>query len=55
MIVKVNGKIYDSNEEPILLILDEDDKKKIGVLSDAHISFTNNKNYEAIPKDSLEV
>jgi len=30
MKVKIGDKIYDSNEEPIMIILSEDDKKNIG-------------------------
>ncbi len=29
MIVKIADKIYDSNEEPIMIILDESDKENI--------------------------
>lgn len=29
MKVKINNKIYNSNQEPIMLILDEKDKKNI--------------------------
>jgi hypothetical protein len=29
MKVKINDKIYDSNDEPIMLILDEEDKYNI--------------------------
>ena len=30
MKVKIGDKIYDSNEEPVMIILSEDDKKNIG-------------------------
>ena len=34
MKVKIGDKIYDANEQPIMIILTEEDKKNIGMMVD---------------------
>lgn len=48
MLVKIGDLIYDSNEEPIMLILDENDKRNISnMLPEAtkYISFPDDEEY----------
>jgi hypothetical protein len=53
MKVKIGNKIYDSNDEPIMLIMDEIDKKNIKNMSKEStkfISFPEKMNVEDIKK-----
>lgn len=50
MIVKIGEKLYDSTEEPIMLILSDDDKKYISQLGNQnrYCSFPNTSNVQEI-------
>jgi hypothetical protein len=51
MKVKIGNKIYDSNKEPIMLILDDKDKENINAMhidKYKYISYPDNMNYDDI-------
>lgn len=47
MKVKIKDKIYDSNDEPIMIMLEEDDKSNIKNMGDA-------KKYCSYPSEGYE-
>jgi hypothetical protein len=39
MKVKIGNRVYDSNEEPIMLLLSEEDKSNISLMSPVHFKY----------------